>query len=72
MEHQLKPEHCITHSWRMGDLLVYDNAQVLHRKEPFKGGRLLKSSRVFMDPERFAIPGHHGHGWSEEDAAARL
>ena len=56
--YQLKPEHRFTHSWRMGDLVVYDNAQVLHKKEAFKGGRLLKSSRVFMDPARFAVPGH--------------
>ena len=56
--YQLKSEHCFTHNWRMGDLVVYDNAQVLHKKEAFKGGRLLKSSRVFMDPARFAVPGY--------------
>ena len=66
MEHQLRPAHIFTHRWRMGDLVVYDNAQVLHRKEPFKGGRLLKSSRVFADPGRFAVPGYQDHAWRGE------
>lgn len=35
------------HDWAVGDLLVYDNAQLLHRREAFQGLRLLKAMRVF-------------------------
>lgn len=52
----LKPEHCYQHKWRMGDLLIYDNAQLLHRRDAFAGMRWLKATRVFASPERFAVP----------------
>jgi len=29
------PEHCFAHSWRVGDLLMWDNRSTLHRRDPF-------------------------------------
>ena len=52
----LKPEHQYRHNWRMGDLLIYDNAQLLHRRDAFAGLRWLKATRVFVSPQHFAVP----------------
>ena len=30
LSHQLDPAHQLTHEWRMGDLVLYDNSQLLH------------------------------------------
>ena len=56
LAYQMKQEHQYTHAWRMGDMLIYDNAQFLHRRDSFNGLRWLKASRVFLSPERFAVP----------------
>lgn len=52
----LRAEHRYRHDWRMGDMLIYDNAQLVHRRESFRGLRWLKSTRSFADPARFAVP----------------
>ena len=54
--YQLREEHQYTHNWRMGDMLIYDNAQFLHRREAYDGFRFLKATRVFADPAMFAVP----------------
>ena len=56
LAYTLKPEHIYRHAWRMGDMLLYDNAQLLHRREAFTGLRWLKATRVFVSPRRFAVP----------------
>lgn len=56
LRYQLLPEHIYSHPWRMGDMALYDNGQLLHRRDPFDGLRWLKSSRVFLPRKRFAIP----------------
>lgn len=37
------------HVWRSGDLILYDNAQLLHRREEFVGLRFLKALKVYLD-----------------------
>ncbi len=56
MSYVLKPEHIYTHHWRMGDILIYDNAQTLHRREAYSGLRWLKGTRSYAPPDRFAQP----------------
>lgn len=55
MEYVLQDRHCYTHAWRMGDMMLYDNAQLLHRREAFEGLRWLKATRSHAPAERFAI-----------------
>ena len=52
----LRVEHRYSHNWRMGDMLIYDNAQLVHRRESFRGLRWLKSTRSFASAARFAVP----------------
>lgn len=56
MGYILQPAHCYVHPWRMGDMLIYDNAQVLHRREGFAGLRWLKGTRSYAPTDRFAQP----------------
>lgn len=56
MSYVLQPEHIYTHHWRMGDILIYDNAQTLHRREAYDGLRWLKGTRSYAPVDRFAQP----------------
>lgn len=55
LEHLRNPSFLYIHAWRMGDLLIYDNAQLLHRREAFAGLRWLKATRSYADGARFAL-----------------
>jgi taurine dioxygenase len=35
---------------------IYDNAQLLHKRDAYKGPRFLKITRVFLSSHHFAIP----------------
>ena len=50
------PQHIYQHNYRMGDMLIYDNAQLLHKRDAYKGPRFLKITRVFLFSDRFAVP----------------
>jgi alpha-ketoglutarate-dependent taurine dioxygenase len=39
----------------MGDMVIYDNSQLLHRREAFSGMRWLKATRSYAPAGRFAI-----------------
>jgi alpha-ketoglutarate-dependent taurine dioxygenase len=52
----LRPENIYAHHWRMGDLILYDNTQLLHRRDAFEGIRWLKATKIFAPAERFAVP----------------
>src|SRR4030095_11958224 len=52
----LRPENIYAHRWRMGDLILYDNTQLLHRRDAFEGIRWLKATKIFAPAERFAVP----------------
>ncbi|MEM7021893.1 MAG: TauD/TfdA family dioxygenase [Pseudomonadota bacterium] len=56
LEHQLRPEHIYEHDWRVGDLMIYDNGQTLHRRDSFDGLRLMKGTRAFVSAEDFPVP----------------
>ena len=56
LSYQFRPEHIYQHKWRMGDMLIYDNAQLLHKRDAFEGIRFLKATRLYLSPERFAVP----------------
>ena len=47
LAHLADPGFRYTHAWRMGDLAIYDNAQLLHRREAFAGLRWLKATQSF-------------------------
>ena len=36
MEHATQPEFVYRHSWRVGDLVIYDNRATMHRARPFE------------------------------------
>jgi len=55
LEHLNNPAFRYTHAWRMGDIAIYDNAQLLHRREAFAGLRWLKATRSYADGMRFAL-----------------
>ena len=33
--HAARPEHAFAHSWRVGDVLMWDNRTTVHRRDPF-------------------------------------
>jgi alpha-ketoglutarate-dependent 2,4-dichlorophenoxyacetate dioxygenase len=35
MEHATQPEFVYRHSWRVGDLVIWDNRCTMHRARPF-------------------------------------
>ncbi|WP_338805316.1 TauD/TfdA family dioxygenase [Xenorhabdus griffiniae] len=45
----LSPENIYSHQWEEGDLLLYDNSQLLHRRECFTGNRFIKGLKIYPD-----------------------
>ncbi len=47
-----QPRFVYTHTWRLGDALLWDNACTMHRREPFDGTheRLMKRTTILPDP----------------------
>jgi len=58
LKHALRPESIYTHAWRNGDVLIWDNTRLLHRRGAFNARipRLAKRTTVYMDPSYFAVP----------------
>ena len=56
--HITRPEFIFEHTWRRGDIVLWDNCRVLHRREPFDPmvPRLLKRTTIFLPPERYPVP----------------
>ena len=52
----LSPDNIYRHTWRAGDFIVYDNTQLLHRREAFSGSRWLKGTKIFAPSNWFAVP----------------
>ncbi|CAH2803429.1 MAG: hypothetical protein PPHEINF_5487 [uncultured Paraburkholderia sp.] len=52
----LKPENIYSHCWKMGDLILYDNMQLLHRREEFQGVRLMKAIKIYPDGKHLIAP----------------
>ena len=53
----VRPEFVYTHTWRLGDALMWDNACTMHRREPFDTTqqRLMKRTTILAD-EAVAVP----------------
>jgi len=56
LEAMLRSRNVYSHEWRMGDLILYDNTQLLHRRDAFDGIRWLKATKIFAPQEFFAVP----------------
>ena len=56
--HITQPNFIFEHSWRRGDIVLWDNCRVLHRREPFDPmvPRLMKRTTIFLPPERYPVP----------------
>lgn len=52
------PEFVWEHTWSRGDIVMWDNARVLHRREPFdeEVPRLLKRTTVFLPFDKYPAP----------------
>lgn len=51
-QHATLPEHVWTQKWRVGDVIIWDNRRVLHRRDAFDPGarRLMKRCQVLARP----------------------
>lgn len=52
----LAEENIYRHQWRLGDLLLFDNTQLVHRRESFEGVRWMKATKIFAPRDGFAVP----------------
>ena len=58
LEHATQPANVYDHDWGPGDLVLWDNATVLHKRESFPetSKRLVKRMIINLDPSRHIIP----------------
>ena len=58
LAHTVQPENVYDHDWRPGDLVLWDNAVVLHKREAFPNEchRLVKRMIINLDPSQHVIP----------------
>lgn len=58
LDHAVNPAHVYDHQWGPGDLVLWDNAVVLHKRESFPEStqRLVKRMIINLDPNRHIIP----------------
>lgn len=58
--HATQPEFVYTHEWQVGDVVMWDNAILMHKRDAFDpgGNRLLKRATLRMPNERHIVP--HG------------
>ncbi|MEQ8322210.1 MAG: TauD/TfdA family dioxygenase [Rhodospirillales bacterium] len=56
--HLLRDEFVYQHSWRNGDVVMWDNARLWHRREKFDPmmPRFARRTTIFLRPEDFAVP----------------
>lgn len=54
----VRNEYVYTHSWRPGDVVMWDNARLMHRRDAFDAQlpRLAKRTTIHLNPEHFAVP----------------
>ena len=58
LAHTIRPENVYDHDWQPGDLVLWDNAVVLHKRESFpsENSRLVKRMILKLDPAEHIIP----------------
>lgn len=56
--HMLNDDAVYTHAWRNGDVIMWDNARLWHRREAFNPEmpRFARRTTIFLRPEDFAVP----------------
>jgi taurine dioxygenase len=56
--HLLQDKFVYTHSWRNGDVVMWDNARLWHRREAFdpQMPRFARRTTIFLRPDDFAVP----------------
>ena len=54
----IRPEFVYTHTWRPGDVMMWDNGRTLHRRDAFDSAlpRLAKRTTIFLPPDQFPVP----------------
>ena len=57
--HAVRPEFVYEHRWRVGDLVMWDNGFLMHRRDPYDPAqrRFLKRTSVALPPARHIVPG---------------
>lgn len=58
LKHLVREEFVYTHAWRPGDVVFWDNARLMHRRDAFDASlpRLAKRTTIHMNPQHFAVP----------------
>lgn len=56
--HATRPQFVYAHTWQPGDLIMWDNGFLLHRRDAFRTdqNRLLKRTTIRLSPDRHIIP----------------
>ncbi len=56
--HVTRDAYVYTHTWQPGDVVMWDNGCLLHRRDPFDARlmRLMKRTTVHLPPERHCVP----------------
>ena len=62
MEHATQPEFVYRHTWRVGDLVIWDNRATMHRARPFADARYRRELRrvTTLDIESPEVAAHGG------------
>lgn len=57
-EHSVQPQFVYTHEWQVGDVLLWSNGFLMHRREPFPStdNRLMKRTTIHLPAELHIIP----------------
>ena len=56
--HATRPEFVYEHQWQIGDVVMWDNGFLMHRRDAFdpSGNRLLKRTTLKLPPQRHIVP----------------
>lgn len=56
--HMSRDEFVYKHRWRVGDVMMWDNSRLQHRRDPYDAAlpRLAKRTTIFLPPEQFPVP----------------
>jgi taurine dioxygenase len=56
--HATQPEFVYVHEWQVGDVVMWDNAILMHKRDAFDpaGNRLLKRATLRMPPDLHIVP----------------
>ena len=56
--HMSRDEFVYKHQWRVGDVMMWDNSRLQHRRDPYDAAlpRLAKRTTIFLPPEQFPVP----------------